>query len=149
MVVATLSALLRLLPERDPYEELFEMADAVAAGLDRADFAAPLMARLELALLGALGFGLDLEACALTGVRDDLAYVSPKSGRAVNRGAGAPWRDRLLAYPRFLQEEGAPASSTDIAAAFRLTGHFLTRDVLIPRGAVMPLSRGLYLQALV
>ncbi|MCC3246857.1 DNA repair protein RecO [Methylocystis sp. WRRC1] len=146
--VAALAAWLRLLPERDPYEELFEMADAIACRLDAADFAAPLMARFELALLGALGFGLDLGACALTGARDDLAYVSPKSGRAVSREAGAPWRERLLPYPAFLREASDVAAVDDVAAAFRLTGYFLTRDVLAPRGVAMPASRALYIDAL-
>lgn len=147
--VSLLAALLRLLPERDPQEPLFEMADAIAATLHRPDAAAPLMARFELSLLAALGFGLDLACCALTGAREDLAFVSPKSGRAVSRDAGAPWAPRLLAYPRFLQEAaGAAPAAAEIAQAFRLTGHFLTRDVLGPRGAPMPASRALYLDTL-
>lgn len=146
--LAALAALLRLLPERDPHEELFEMADAIAGGLGAPDAAAPLMARFELALLGALGFGLDLEACAVTGARQDLAYVSPKSGRAVSRAAGAPWDGRLLPFPGFLQVESGGAPVEEIVQAFRLTGYFLTRDVLGPRGADMPPSRALYIGAL-
>ncbi len=146
--LAALAALLRLLPERDPHEELFETADAIAAQLDAPDAAAASMARFELALLGALGFGLDLEACALTGAREDLAYVSPRSGRAVSRAAGAPWGDRLLPYPDFLQDAGDGAPVADIVQAFRLTGYFLSRDVLGPRGAAMPASRALYISAL-
>lgn len=146
--VAALCALLRLLPERDPHEELFEMAEAIVERLGEADGAAALMARFELALLGALGFGLDLDACALTGARDDLAFVSPKSGRAVSRAAGAPWRERLLAYPAFLREEEAAPGNGELAAAFRLTGHFLMRDVLAPRGGALPESRALYIRAL-
>lgn len=146
--VATLGALLRLLPERDPHEELFDMADAIVDRLDSADCAFPLMARFELALLAALGFGLDLDACALTGARADLVYVSPKTGRAVSRDAGAPWRERLLRYPLFLQGDEEGASTEDLAAAFRLTGHFLTRDILNPRGAALPAARALYVGAL-
>lgn len=149
--VASLCALLRLLPERDPHADLFEMADAVAARLgDVRDFdvAALMMARFELALLGALGFGLDLHACALTGAQDDLAYVSPKSGRAVSRAAGAPWRDRLLPYPDFLRHESDAAAPGDLIAAFRLTGYFLARDVLNPRGVALPAARDLYIGAL-
>ncbi len=145
--VATLAALLRLLPERDPHGELFEAADAIASVLGSAD-AAPMMARFELALLGALGFGLDLESCALTGTRDDLAYVSPKSGRAVNRAAATPWREKLLPFTRFLQEERAAASAREVAEAFRLTGFFLARDVFAPRGATMPASRDLFIGTL-
>lgn len=147
--VATLAALLRLLPERDPHMDLFDMADAIALALDQPDAASPLMARFELALLAALGFGLDLECCALTGRRDDLVFVSPKTGRAVSRDAGAPWGNRLLPYPRFLQEDaGDPGSVSEVVAAFRLTGHFLRRDVFAPRGADMPASRALYIDAL-
>ncbi|MGD9544499.1 MAG: DNA repair protein RecO [Methylocystis sp.] len=149
--VAALCALLRLLPERDPHEELFELADALASQLGDArdsDGAATMMARFELALLGALGFGLDLHACALTGAQDDLAYVSPKSGRAVSRAAGAPWRDRLLPYPDFLKHESGAAAQGDLIAAFRLTGYFLTRDVLAPRGVALPEARELYVGAI-
>ncbi len=146
--VTLLAALLRLLPERDPHAPLFGMADVIAAGLSSPDAAAPLMARFELELLAALGFGLDLSACALTGTRDDLAYVSPKSGRAVSRDAGAPWSPRLLAYPRFLQEETEGPPIQEIIEAFRLTGYFLMRDVMGPRGGAMPASRALYIDAL-
>ena len=147
--VGFLCALLRLLPERDPYEALYEMARLIADQLGATDRAPALLARFEIALLGALGFGLDLEACALTGVRENLAYVSPKSGRAVSRDAGAPWRDRLLPFPAFLQADdfSAPPASAELAAAFRLTGHFLNRDVFGPRGAPMPTARDFYLKA--
>ena len=103
--VAFLCGLLRLLPERDPHAELFEMARLIADRLAALDEAPALLARFEIAMLGALGFGLDLGACALTGVHDDLAYVSPKSGRAVSRDAGEPWRERLLRYPAFLRDD--------------------------------------------
>ena len=146
--VAALAALLRLLPERDPHEDLFDMADAIVERLDSPDGAFALMARFELALLAALGFGLDLDACALTGARADLTYVSPKSGRAVSRDAGAPWRERLLPYPQFLREETLTPLADDLAAAFRLTGHFLARRVLAPRGAAFPAARTLYIGSL-
>jgi DNA repair protein RecO (recombination protein O) len=146
--VAHLGALLRLLPERDPHSELFEMAEVIADRLDSLEVAPALMARFELALLQALGFGLDLERCALTGATADLAFVSPKTGRAVTRDAGAPWRDRLLSFPAFLQDSArAPADAADLAAAFRLTGHFLARDVFTPRGMAAPQARALYVGA--
>jgi DNA repair protein RecO (recombination protein O) len=146
--LAHLCALLRLLPERDPHGELFEMAEVIADRLDSLDLAPALMARFELALLAALGFGLDLEACAATGAREELDYVSPKSGRAVSRAAGAPWRERLLAFPPFLRGDAAARpDAAELSAAFRLTGHFLARDVFGPRGAPMPPARALYLGA--
>lgn len=146
--VAWLCALLRLLPERDPAGDLFAMAETIAEELDSLDFAPALMARFELALLAALGFGLDLDACALTGAREDLCWVSPKSGRAVGRVAGEPWRDKLLRFPAVLQ--GAPVARpvpAELSDAFRLTGHFLARDVFSPRGVAVPQARALYIGA--
>ena len=90
-----------------------------------------------LAMLAELGFGLDLENCAATGETTELIYVSPKSGGAVLRAAGDPWRDRLLRLPAFLRESGGGSntwSDQDLQDGFRLTGMFLLRHVLEPRG---------------
>ena len=83
----------------------------------------------------------DLSACAATGTEADLAFVSPRSGRAVSRDAGQPYCDRLLKLPRFLVEEGAVPAPQDVVAGFALTGHFLERDVLEPQGLAMPQTR--------
>lgn len=136
-----LSALLRLTPEREPHPALYEAATVVADHLDHPATARALMARLELELLGELGFGLDLEICAATGTTADLVYVSPKSGRAVSRAAGAPWAERLLALPAFLTDASAAADEAALAAAFALTGYFLERDVFGPRGLALPEAR--------
>ena len=88
--LALAGAHLRLLPERDPHPRLYEALDVMLDYLDRPALAAELMVRFELLLLDELGFGLDLEACAATGSREDLAYVSPKSGRAVSRRRASP-----------------------------------------------------------
>jgi DNA repair protein RecO (recombination protein O) len=82
-----------------------------------------------LALLTALGFALDLSRCAVTGDTEDLAFVSPKTGRAVSTAAGQGYADRLLPLPRFLLEEAVPDRS-DLLAGLRLTGYFLDRHVL-------------------
>ncbi len=100
--VTHLAALMRLLPERDPHEFVFEALDAALDQLGDPATVAVLAARFELQLLAELGFGLDLSVCAATGTATDLVYVSPKSGRAVSRAAGEPWRDRLLVLPAFL-----------------------------------------------
>ena len=99
--VSYLGALLRLLPERDPHESLHEALEIIADHLDLAEVAPTLLARFEMQVLAECGFRLDLERCAVSGSRDDLIYVSPKSGRAVSASAGAPWRDKLLALPAF------------------------------------------------
>jgi DNA repair protein RecO (recombination protein O) len=131
--VTHLAALCRLLPERDPHPEVHEQLSAILDELDDRTAAAARMVRFELQMLAELGFGLDLANCAATGTASELAFVSPKSGRAVSRGAGEPWQDRLLRLPRFLSEEGAP-STEELADGFLLTGFFLARHVLEPRG---------------
>ena len=136
--VTHLAALCRLLPERDPHAAVHAALVAIVDHMGDRDAVAAAMVWFELELLAELGFGLDLDRCAVTGVRDELVYVSPKSGRAVSRQAGAPWHDRLLRLPAFLRTAPsgpAPAapSSDDVADGFALTGFFLTRHVLSPR----------------
>lgn len=146
--VQTLAAHLRLLPERDPHPDLFDALAAVLDHLGEARLAGELVVRFELAVIEALGFGLDLGECALTGTRDDLAWVSPRTGRAATRAAGLPHAAKLLALPAFLSgaASGDPATwgragRDDILAGFRLTGHFLARHVWEPRGLTPPATR--------
>lgn len=97
--------------------------------------------RWEMRLLDDLGFGLDLATCAITGGRDDLAYVSPKTGRAVSRAAAGDWAPRLLPLPMALLGQG-PASSREIAQGLALTGHFLGRELSpILNGRPLPEAR--------
>ena len=144
-----LAALVRVLPERDPHETVYEAASLIAEALDSA-LAPTLIARFEAQILAECGFRLDLSRCAATGATDRLVYVSPKSGRAVSAEAGAPWRDRLLRLPPFLRE-GAPLearpSADEIAEAFRLTGFFLARALFSLRGEPLPDSRAAFLAA--
>ena len=143
-----LGALVRLLPEREPHEALHEALTLIVEHLDAAGLAPALIARFEARILAECGFGLDLESCAASGVREELIYVSPKSGRAVSAAAGAPWRDKLLPLPAFLRgEAGAAPPIADVADAFRTTGYFLDRDLFGPRGLPMPDSRRAFLAA--
>ena len=145
---ATLAAHVRLLAERERHPALYDALDIVSAHLADPAIAAPLILRFELALLAELGFGLDLTRCAATGRLDDLAFVSPKSGRAVSADAGEPYARRLLALPGFLvqaQGRGAPAAA-DSQAGFRLTGYFLARHVHEPRGVEMPAARDSFIR---
>ena len=145
----TLAAHLRLLPERDPHGTLYETLGLVIDHLDDPLGAGELVVRFEMLLLDELGFGLDLSECAATGVRSDLAYVSPKSGKAVSRGAGEPWKDKLLALPAFLlRGSGLRADPPSIDAAFRMTGFFFQRHVYEPRGLGEPDARAAFLAAL-
>lgn len=146
--IGLLAELLRLLPERDPHAGLYDMALAIAGHLHEPLLAGELMVRFELALLGDLGFGIDLESCAATGTREDLAYVSPKSARAVSRAAGLPYHDRLLPLPEFLlRNPGSATEAQAIAEGFRLTGYFLEREVYGVRNAALPDVRRGFLAA--
>src|SRR5882672_5053070 len=134
--VTHLASLVRLLPERDPHEDIYEMFERTLDDFDDVGGAAAHLIRFELAMLAELGFGLDLENCAATGETTDLIYVSPKSGGAVSRAAGEPWRDRLMRLPPFLREgeQLNGWSEQDLQDGFQLTGRFLLRHVLEPRG---------------
>jgi len=134
--VTHLASLARLLPERDPHEDIYEMLDRTLDDFDEVGQAAAHLIKFELAMLAELGFGLDLDTCAATGETTELVYVSPKSGGAVSRRAGDPWRDRLLRLPAFLRSEGNASgwSDQDLQDGFAITGLFLMRHVLEPRG---------------
>jgi len=129
------------LPEREPVPYLFATLEELLAVLGAPGWEASYV-RWELDLLGELGFGLDLSACAATGAIEDLAFVSPKSGRAVSVAAAQPYRDRLLRLPSFLLngELQAPPPG-DIADGLALTGYFLKRHVLGDRRAQLPAAR--------
>jgi DNA repair protein RecO (recombination protein O) len=132
------------LPEREPHLPVFDAAEVLLDAIAHHDFAhwAPLYVRWEAGLLHELGFGLDLSHCAATGGADDLVYVSPKSGRAVSRGAGEPYRARLLALPPFLLgSQNASPTLAEIEAGLRLTEHFLVARVLEPHGRSLPSAR--------
>jgi DNA repair protein RecO (recombination protein O) len=146
--VMHLAALMRLLPERDPHEDLHDALAGILDRLDDAGVAAPMVVRFELQLLAELGFGLDLAQCAATGARDELDFVSPKSGRAVSRAAAAPYADRMLRLPAFLREPDARPHGRDLADGFALTAFFLMRHVLEPRGLILADERAHFIAAL-
>lgn len=140
--LSIVSTHLRLLAEREVHEDLYEALLVLIDHLTVPRTIAALLARFELALLGELGFGLDLDACAATGTTQDLIYVSPKSGRAVCATAGAPYADRLLPLPAFLRiGEGTDVPPGALQQGLKLTGYFLERRVLEPRGLIMPNQR--------
>ncbi len=129
------------LPEREAHPRIFHGLVAVIAQLARGTEAAlPELVRWEADLLADLGYGLDLARCAVTGSAEDLAFVSPRSGRAVSRGAAGEWAGRLLALPPFLLGQG-PSGPADWLAGLRLTGHFLARDVFGTHHKPLPAAR--------
>lgn len=127
------------LAEREAHPMLFSETLHLIHDLEKEDFATRYVA-WELGLLSELGFGLDLSSCAATGVVEDLAYVSPRSAQAVSRDSGAPYRDKLLPLPEFLQRDTG-ASATDILDGLRLTGYFLDRHIFQPQERRLPDAR--------
>lgn len=127
-------------PDREPAPGVFEGLDALLALLAESPYWAEAYVRWELALLAALGYGLDLDRCAATGTKEGLAYVSPRSGRAVSSSAGEPYRDKLLPLPGFLVGHGGGGPS-ELAAGLQLTGYFLERRLLAAGHVPLPPAR--------
>jgi len=147
--IQTIACHLRLLPERDPHAGLYRAAQIILDNLDEPQKAARLLISFELALLDELGFGLDLSECAATGARDELVWVSPKSGRAVSRSAGIPYEKQLLALPDYLVKNALVHSGAQfvkpadwhLEKGFKLSHHFLDRHCYVPRGIAPPHER--------
>jgi DNA repair protein RecO (recombination protein O) len=128
------------LPEREPFPDLFASFQGLLRALDSAADWPARYVGWERDLLAALGFGLDLGCCAVSGAVTDLAYISPRTGRAVSRAAGLPYRDKLLTLPGFLWRE-EPADARQIALGMALTEHFLVHHVFAPQGRSLPAAR--------
>lgn len=145
--IGSFASLAGLLAEREPHPRLFDMAALVLDHLDDGSLWPQLMVRFELRLLTELGFGLDLERCAATGTREDLIYVSPKSGGAVSRQAGEAYKHKLLRLPGFLRDPArAAATPQEVADGFALTGFFLEKHVLASVHAPLPPARQNFLR---
>jgi DNA repair protein RecO (recombination protein O) len=123
------------LPEGHPYPRLYEALEGLLGAIEAAPSASGWgagLVRYELLLLAELGFGLDLDRCAVSGDNANLVAVSPKSGRAVSAAEAEPYAGKLLSLPPFVRE-GGNASWAEIAQGLDLTGHFVMRDVLTDR----------------
>ena len=150
------------LPERERHPAVHDaLVELLAALAQDAPGWPETYVRWEVRLLADLGFGLDLKRCAATGTEADLAFVSPRTGRAVSTAAAGPWRERLLPLPAFLagaegqsaagaratpgsKSPGARAHITEIesiAEGLALTAHFLERHVFAPHGRTLPAAR--------
>ncbi len=128
------------LPEREPQPAIFRGLLRVLAGLATGPEVLTDLVRWELDLLRELGFGLDLSRCAVTGVTGGLAYVSPRTGRAVSAEGAGLWRERLLPLPGFLYGN-TPPDAAGWRQGLALAGHFLARDVFGARHQALPAAR--------
>jgi DNA repair protein RecO (recombination protein O) len=128
------------LPEREPHPSAFAGLARLLAAINIEGMALPTLINWELDLLRELGFSLDLTSSAITGDNDRLAFVSPRTGRAVSLSAAGEWADRLLKLPPFLIED-TEATPADCLAGLKLTAHFLARDVFGARHRPLPPAR--------
>lgn len=129
------------LPEREPHPGVFLAFEALTASLMLPEIWPAVFVRFEAGLLQELGFGLDLSKCAATGTVDDLIYVSPRTGRAVSRNAGEPYKDRLLPLPPFMLSAQTGLAEGDVKAGLDLTAHFLELFVFGPLNRPLPPAR--------
>jgi DNA repair protein RecO (recombination protein O) len=132
------------LPEREPHPRVFGGLLHLLANLARGAEVLSDLALWEVTLLADLGYGIDLSACAVTGSTQNLAFVSPRTGRAVCEDAAGTWRERLLPLPPFLRAAGqpnAPGEPADWRDGLRLTGHFLARDAFGAQHRPLPAAR--------
>lgn len=128
------------LPEREPHPRVFAGLLRLLAQLAQGEAALAVLVRWEAALLADLGYGLSLDACALTGTTERLVWVSPRTGRAVSDAAAGEWRPRLLPLPALLLGEEA-GTAADWRDGLRLTGHFLARDAFGHHHRPLPAAR--------
>ena len=129
------------LPEREAHPGAFYAFEALMGAFAMPEVWPAIFVRFEAGLLEDLGFGLDLSRCAATGTMDDLIYVSPRTGRAVSREAGAPYADKLLNLPPFMLGAQAGLSEGDVKAGLDLTGHFLEQFVFHALNKPLPPAR--------
>lgn len=142
LALSAASAVCGIVPEREAHPALFDGYEVLLETLQDEHVWPAIFVRFELGLLQELGFGLDLTRCAATGSRDDLVYVSPKSGGAVSRAAGEPYKERLFRLPAFLiGAQAGEASPADVAEGLRLTGHFLERHLFAAHERHLPDAR--------
>jgi DNA repair protein RecO (recombination protein O) len=132
------------MPEREAHAAVYMGGEILLDAMMTSDAAhwLALYVRWEAGLLEALGFGLDLKECGATGVKENLVYVSPRTGRAVSRDAAGVYANRLFRLPGFLTgNSNEEVHSDEVAAGLALTGHFLLERVLRPHGKEMPPAR--------
>jgi DNA repair protein RecO (recombination protein O) len=129
------------LPEREPHPGAFLAFEALSHAFAAPEVWPAVFVRFEAGLLQELGFALDLSCCAVTGSRDDLTWVSPRTGRAVSARAGEPYKERLLRLPPFLLSSQRRLSAGDIGDGLALTGHFLEAYVFAALNKPLPPAR--------
>lgn len=134
------------LPEREKNSEIFLGLKVFISTLEENNVWPMIYVKLELGMLTKLGFGLDLSSCAATGTTENLIYVSPRSGQAVSRSAGAPFHDKLLKLPQILLDPSINPSSSEIYNALKLTGYFFKLHGIDQKNLALPPARQRFIE---
>ena len=142
MLTAACSVAEGVLPEREPHPRIFDGLLRLIPHLPLGESVLTDLIRWELAVLSDLGYGLDLSVCAVTGRTDGLAFVSPRTGRAVTGDGAGEWANRLLPLPLFLVSS-SPPDRIGWRDGLRLTGHFLARDAFGHQHRPLPQARAM------
>jgi len=142
--IEALSSLCRLLDicvaENDDLSNFYNTIDDFFKHIDKDNWLV-YYSFFEFYLLDFLGIGLDIKTCAVTGKHDNLTYVSPKTGRAVCAEAGAPYKDRLYAYPHYIVDKNYSPKQSEVADLLLMTGSFLTKNFLASHNLQLPEKR--------
>ena len=144
---AVTSLLSYCLPERQTHVALYRQTEQLLDLLEHPEVWPLAYLKWEMALLAEVGFALQLDACAVSGVTVDLGFVSPKSGRAVSRAAAGEWADRLLPLPDILRGIGN-APDLEVFDGLKTTGHFFHSQVAATLGGrPLPEARARFVDA--
>ena len=132
MALQSVCALAGYVAEREPHPQLYEATELfISALVEEGEAWCPQMVFWELGLLAELGYGLDLSSCAVTGGRQGLTHVSPRTGRAVCAQVAEPYKGKLLPLPAFLVEEEGEIAKRDIGEGLRLCRYFLEKKHVV------------------
>ncbi|MEZ7812170.1 MAG: DNA repair protein RecO (recombination protein O) [Paracoccaceae bacterium] len=141
--LTAICAMLRVcLAERQAQPKLWLKTAALLKHLETAQDWPVAYLRWEALLLDEIGFGLDLTQCAVTGNRENLLYVSPKTGRAISPEGAGDWASRLLPLPSCLLGQG-PALADELVRGLDITGYFLEKALQSQaKNHLLPEARG-------
>lgn len=113
-------------------------------------FISELVLRFEFVYLSEVGFGIDTNSCAATGVSEDLCYVSPRSAQAVCRSAGKGWQHKLLPLPSFLLSSDHRLDKVeDILASLKLLTYFLNKNIWQNKNMKAPAERNYFFDSII
>lgn len=150
-ILSSCHLIYNLIEDHDPHPRLYNMLDSFYNSFqsvnDKANFdLLENYVKLEVAILEETGFGLSLDLCAVTGAREGLTHVSPRTGRAVCKNEAQPYLDKLIELPSFLTGNFPPASSfVEIRKGLALTGYFLEK-ILQESNKSLPSNRSMIIE---